>query len=156
MKCCCQRFELLLAIDILVTMLNNEGKKTRQKSNRVAPRLKWTIRGYVCSKWARPPKDHWNSCKTPEIIRAHAWCWIYSLYELSSTWCGRRRIKGDSIVLFNGGKRSLLTISLIFALLLLKPVPLYTFDEVCYLIVFHAYNSCCVPIFIISVLDDLN
>ncbi len=59
-------------------------------------------------------------------------------------------------MLLNGGERSLLTIYFIVALLLLKPMPLYTFDEVCYLIAFHAYSSFCVPILIISVLDDLN
>ncbi len=130
MKCCCQKSKLLLAIDIPMRMLNNEGKKMGQRSSWIAPRLKWTMRGYICSKWSRPPKDHWNSCKILEIIRVHAWQQIYSLYELFSTWCGRRRIKGDSIVLLNGGERSLLTISLIFVPLLLKPVPLYTFDGV--------------------------
>jgi hypothetical protein len=156
MKCYYQKFELLLAIDILVTMLNNEGKKIGWRSNQVAPRLKWKMRGYICSRWSRQPKDHWNSCKTPKIIKAHAWHQVYSLYDLFYAWCGRRRIKGDSIVLLNSGERSLLTISLICDLLLLKPMPLYTFDEVCYLIAFHAYSSCCVPILIISVLDDSN
>jgi hypothetical protein len=40
----------------------------------------------------RPPPNNWNSCWTGEIVRAHAWCRVFALYEIRSAWCGRTGI----------------------------------------------------------------
>jgi hypothetical protein len=87
----------MVATCIFVKMLNTRERKKVQWNNQLVRGLKLISRWYVCSRGSRPTLDDWNSCKSIKIIRAQAWCRVWTLYGICSKCCGRRK-KGISFV----------------------------------------------------------
>jgi hypothetical protein len=78
---CCQTSMLLLAMGISENIEWQRKEKGAKKQARL--HLDWSELwgAYVCSR---------NSCRTAEIVRAHAWCRVCALHIIYSGWCGRR------------------------------------------------------------------